>query len=162
MKKNILNLFISLTMLSAVALASDTNPPFIPPQPPRDGKMMPAKPSSKEIKKMDKMIEERLNLTDEQIKILKANRQKNVKELEKIVSKMDALHKKIRNIYLLGLPTYQADIKSAPYKMELVILKQNADMIRNQNRKTFESVLTPEQKAEFKKFKSELPKNRIR
>lgn len=110
----------------------------------------------KSFKAIDKVLEERLNLTDEQIKYLKSNRQKKLKEMEKIISKMETTHKKIRNIYMLGIPKYQADIKSSPYKMELVLLKQNADLIRAQNRKNFEAILTPEQKTELKKVRQEM------
>ena len=158
MKKNLLYLVLSVTLLSSLAFAENLA------EPPIDGNFPPKhdfahkKPTKQDFKKMDKFIEQRLNLSDEQIKILKSKRQKNIKELEKIIAKMEINHKKIRDIYLLGLPKYQADIKSAPYKMELVMLKQNADSIRNQNRKEFEAILTNEQKAEFKKLKNELPK----
>ena len=158
MKKNLLYLMLSVSLLSSAVLAETiTEPPIrnnFPPQRSFEHK----KPTKQDFKKMDKFIEQRLNLSDEQIKILKSKRQKNIKELEKIIAKMETNHKKIRDIYLLGLPKYQADIKSAPYKMELVMLKQNANSIRNQNRKEFEAILTNEQKAEFKKLKSELPK----
>ena len=159
MNKNIFKIFVITALITVPAMAEEANPPFMPPRPPMNGeRIQPKKPTPKEIKQMDKMIAERLSLTDEQLKVLKGDRQKNMKELEKIINKMEKNHKKIRDIYLLGLPPYQADIKSAPYKMELVLLKQNADKIRNQNRKNFEAILTPEQKAEFKKFRSEMAK----
>lgn len=159
MKKNVLKLFVAgLLLISNATFASQAtyNEPLNPPNPP-ESNVIPS-PKGKEIKQMDKMIEQRLNLTPEQIKVLRANKQKNIRELEKIIAKMENTRKKIRNVHLLGLPKYQEDLRTAPYKMELVLLKQNADMIRSQNRKTFESVLTPEQKVEFKKFKSELPR----
>jgi len=158
MKKNTLCLIIlsAFLFLSMPSMANEFNPPIGYQETQR-----PPKPSFKEIKQVDKMLEKRLNLTDEQIKSLRVNKQKNMKEIQKSVTKMEALHKKISEIYMLGLPKYQADLKSAPYKMELVIHKQNIDKIRAQNRKNFEAMLTPEQKIEFKKFKSELPKRQL-
>ena len=156
MKKNILILTFLTILFGLPTLADEIN---LPPSPEMQRPIMPPhKPTAKDFKEMDKKLAQRLNLSDEQVKVLKTNRQKNIKELEKTISKMEATHKKIRNIYLLGLPKYQADLKSAPYKMELAILKQNADNIRKQNRKNFEAILTPEQKIEFKKFREELPK----
>lgn len=155
MKKKILILSILALFITPISFGQEFKPEFG--RNPGEYKH-PIRPSSKEIKRLDKFIEERLNLTPEQIKLLKANRQKNFKKLEKTIDKMEANHREIRNIYMLGIPSYQADLKSAPYKLELVILKQNADAIRHQNRKYFESILTPEQKAEFKKLKSELPR----
>ena len=163
MNKTILKLIIITSLLIPNVMAEPALPPVNnPDMHPQHGQfIMPPKPTSKEIKQMDKLIEQRLNLTDEQIKMLKTNKQKNMKELEKIVSKMETLHKKIRDVYLLGIPKYQADLRTAPYKMELALLKQNADTIRYQNRKFFLSILTNEQKNEFKLLKEELIRNRV-
>ncbi len=113
-------------------------------------------PKIKDLKQFDKELAIRLNLTDEQLKILRKNKAKNIKAMEDTIDKMESVRKKIRNIYIIGIPKYQADIRTAPMKMELVLLKQNADKIREENRKNFESILTPEQKKEFEQFKKEL------
>ena len=83
--------------------------------------------------------------------------------MNKIIKKMQELHDKIRNVYLTGIPKFQADIKTAPLKAELVLLKQQADKLRIEHRKNFENILTPEQKAKFQMLKKEMhSKNQIR
>ena len=117
-------------------------------------------PKMRDLKELDKEISTRLNLTDEQLKILRKNKTKNIKSMEETISKMESVRKKIKNVYIIGIPKYQADIRTAPMKMELVLLKQNADKIRYENRKNFESILTPEQKKEFEQIRKELIQER--
>ena len=113
------------------------------------------KPTIKEQKEFDKMLDDRLHLTQEQKDYIKTNRTKNIKEMKKTVSEMENLHKKIKDIYLLGIPKYQADLRSAPYKAELAILKQNAKKRKIENRKNFENILSKEQKIELEKIREE-------
>lgn len=120
----------------------------------------PHKPTQKERREFDKMLEERLNLTEEQKNYIKQTRPKHIKEMEKTVSKMEDLHKKIKDVYLLGLPKYQADLRTAPYKTELALLKQNAQKQRAQNRKNFENILTKEQRAELELIRKERAQKR--
>ena len=115
----------------------------------------PHKPTLKEQKQFDKMIDERLHLTDEQKAQIKSNRAKHLKNMQKTISKMEALHKKIKNVYMLGLPKYQAELRIAPYKTELALLKQEAKRQRAEYHKNFENILTKEQKTEFEKMKKE-------
>lgn len=117
---------------------------------------IPQKPSFKEQRQMDTLINERLNLSQEQQERLKTDRANHKKEMDKIIHKMEILHDKIRNVYYSGIPKFQADIKTAPLKAELVLLKQNADKLRLEHRKNFETTLTTEQLAEFNKLKEEL------
>ena len=148
MNRKILSIFAIFVMMSSCALAHDCHRKDIPP-----------KPSYFQQKKMDNLIAERLQLTQEQQNQLKKNRAEQKKEMEKIIKEMNKKHEAIRNIYLTGIPKFQADIKSAPYKAELVVLKQNANKLRQNHRKSFESILTKEQKAEFEVLKKELAKN---
>ena len=141
-----MNKIITILMLIAIptcVLAQDFEPP------------RPHKPTQKEQKEFDKMFEQRLNLTEEQKEYIKQTRPKHRKEMEKTISEMEKLHKKIKDVYLLGLPKYQADLRTAPYKAELALLKQNAQKQRAQNRKNFENILTKEQKAELEKMRNE-------
>lgn len=117
-------------------------------------------PTQKEQKEFDKMLEQRLNLTEEQKNYIKQNRPKHIKEMKKTISQMEDLRKKIKDVYLLGLPKYQADLRTAPYKAELALLKQNAQKQKAQNRKNFENILTSEQKVELEKMRKERAKNR--
>jgi len=106
-------------------------------------------------KEIDKMLDSRLHLTDEQKKYIKDNRPGHIREMKKTVSAMEDLKRKIRNVYLTGIPKYQADLRTATMKLELVMLKQNADRQKTENRKNFENILSPEQKIEFEKIKKE-------
>lgn len=142
MKKILVNIIISLLIFAPVCLAHVGEPP--------------SKPTFKQQREFDKMLDNRLKLTQEQKEQLKANRIKHFKEMDKIVSRMQVLHDKIRNVYLTGIPPFQADLKTAPYKAELVLLKQNVDKLKQEHRKSFENILTQEQKLEFEKIKKEL------
>ena len=119
-------------------------------------KQIPHKPTFKERRQMDKLLDERLNLTNAQQEQLRKNRSEHRKQMDNIIENMEIQHKKIRDVYYSGIPKFQADLKTAPMKAELVILKQNADKLRQENRKKFEQILTQEQKVEFEKFKKEM------
>lgn len=113
------------------------------------------KPSLKEQRQMDVFLSEKLNLTQEQQEILKKNRSQYKKNMEKIVKEMQELHDKIKDIYLTGIPKFQADIRTAPLKAQLVTLKQNANKLRQERRQAFENILTEEQKIKFEAIKKE-------
>ena len=116
------------------------------------------RPDMKEFRKIDKLLNERLNFTPEQKIEIRKNHTKFKHEMDKIIDEMENEHTKIRNIYLSGIPQFQAQLKSAPSKAKLVILKQKADNLRQENRKQFEQILDENQKAEFEKIKLELSK----
>ena len=117
---------------------------------------IPKKPPIAEQKRIDKLLNERLNFTKEQKEKIRKNHSAFSKEMDKIIAQMQEEHNKIRNIYMLGLPPFQANIRSAKHKANLVILKQKADCLRDKNRKNFEEILTQEQKSEFEKIKIEI------
>lgn len=118
-------------------------------------------PSQKQIKNFDALLDSRLHLTKEQKELLKQNRAKRHKDMKKVVSRMQELKEKIRNVYLTGIPPFQAELRTAPYKAELVILKQKINIIREERRIEFENTLNQEQKIEFEKFKKELAQKRL-
>lgn len=120
---------------------------------------IPPRPNKKIIKDLDKLLDERLHLTDEQKQQLKQMRPRHKAEMEQVVKQMKICHLKIRNVYLSGIPPYQAGIKTAPYKAQLAILNQNAMNLKDSHRKEFEKILTPEQKIEFEKLREERKKH---
>lgn len=144
MIKKIMTLLTITLISSNIAFAHDCD------------KHIPYKPTFKEQRQMDKMLDERLNLTNTQQEQLRKNRSEHRKQMDNIIENMEIQHKKIRDVYYSGIPKFQADLKTAPMKAELVILKQNADKLRQENRKKFEQILTQEQKVEFEKFKKEM------
>ena len=125
-----------------------------------DKKNVPHKPTFKEQREFDKLLNEKLNLSEKQQELLKKNRSNHKREMKKIVDKMQKLHDDIREVYLSGIPKFQADLKTAPMKAQLVSLKQNADKLRLEHRKAFESVLTTEQKAIFDEMKKDSKPNK--
>ncbi len=145
MKKIIISAFLITLFLSSAPSFSN------------DYKNTPSRPNPKEI---NRMIEKRLDLTNEQKEEIKNALQENRKEMKKIIKRMIFLHDKIKTVYQTESSKYQAHIKTAPYKAELVILKQRADILRNENRKTFENLLNKEQKTEFEKIKQEMRQNK--
>lgn len=114
------------------------------------------KPSCKEKKEFMQLLDSKLNFTTEQKAILKENGKKNRKEMEKVVKKMEKLQHEIKAIYTSSNSKLEADIKSSTKKMQLVLLKQEADNLRKKHREEFEKILTNEQKIEFEKFRKEL------
>ena len=113
-------------------------------------------------KNFDAMLDSRLHLTDEQKQKINENRVQYRQELQKTIKKMEYLGKKIKKIYLTKTSKIQADIESAPLKLELAMLKQKADKIRIENRKKFEQILNDDQKAEFEKIKQEFHNKKIK
>ncbi len=144
-------LFILISGLFFINLSADA-------QQMHYGKMKPISKQEHEqrIKKFDEMIAKRLNLTDEQKTKIAKDKKKNQKELQKIFNEMKKEQREIRNVYLTGIPKYQADIRTSASKAKLALLAQKAKAIREENRKNFESVLTPEQKIEFEKIMQEM------
>jgi len=121
---------------------------------------LPHKPTYKERKEINTLLNEKLNFTQEQEEQIRDNRIAHKKEMSKIINKMQKLHDKIRDVYYSGIPKFQADIKTAPMKAELVLLKQEADKLRLEHRKKFENILTQEQKIKFNELKKEIHANK--
>ncbi len=113
-------------------------------------------PSKKEVQEFHKMLDSRLNLTLEQKEIINKNRELHRKKMKQIVNRMDNLKDRIKNIYLNETSPLVAELKIAPMKAELALLKQNADNLKKEYRKNFENILTQEQKIEFEKIRKEL------
>ena len=118
------------------------------------------KSTFKQKVEINAQLNERLNLTSQQQAQLRKNRAEYRKNINDIIEKMEKLHLNIRDIYYSGIPKFQADLKTASMKTELVLLKQNANKLREEHRKNFIKILTPEQKIEFQNFKKELLLNK--
>ena len=77
---------------------------------------MPSKEKLKNAAKFDEYLDTQLHFTQEQKNFIKQNRQKYKKDLSKILNQMQKLHDEIRDVYILGIPKYQADIRTASKK----------------------------------------------
>lgn len=165
MKKNIL--LTGLVLMSVLACTQMVNAqPQVNENPQQSQQnyrhAMPHDPKIREerAKKFDEILAQRLSLTQEQKDAIEKSRKKTRKELEKIYDAMKKEQKKIRDVYMTGIPAYQANIRTSASKAKLAVLKQKADSIREESRKNFEKILTPEQKAEFEKFRQEMSEKR--
>ena len=121
---------------------------------------IPHKYTFKEQRQIDKFLIETLELSDKQQEELKKNRAAHRKQMNDIIKNMEEIHIKIRNVYYSGIPKFQADIRTAPLKAELVLLKQNANKLRLDHRKTFENILTQEQKIKFEQIRKDIKKTK--
>lgn len=146
-----------LVLFNNITLAQEMKPNFNKIPPPQ---IHHKKPTAKQQKEFDKLLDERLKLTKEQKEYIAKNRPKHIKEMEETIKKMDDLHKKIGKIYNSNNSKFQADLQTASMKTELAILKQNAIKQKRENRKNFENILTKEQKIEFEKLRKELAQKR--
>ncbi len=120
----------------------------------------PTKESIKRECKMDEYLDQRLHFTQQQKEYIKHNRQKYKKDMEKIVKQMQECHDRIFEVYMTGLPRYQTDLRTAGDKAMLVVLRQNAKRTKENHTKSFEAILSPEQKAEFQKIRKEFAQNK--
>lgn len=151
MIKNILTILTIIFVTQCGAFAHECTEKFVP-----------RKPTIQEQKKMDDFLKEKLNLSETQQEQISKNRTQHRKEMSKIIKKMETKHDSIKEIYMIGIPKFQADIRTAPMKAELVLLKQEADKLRMEYRKSFENILNEEQKSIFKELKKDMMLNNSR
>ena len=97
----------------------------------------------------------RLGLTEEQKQTLDRQRNEDLKEIKPVLEEMSAKRQEFENISNSNMPQIEKEAKLLKLKSDMRDLKAKADEKRSQNMKRFESVLTEEQKAEFKKIKEE-------
>lgn len=105
--------------------------------------------------KKGNQLDKILNLTQEQKDILKQNREESIKKMKPIMKKMSKNKYEIDKIMLSDLPKAKKIEKVEKIKTEMKALKVQADEIRKDDMKKFESVLTDEQKVKFEEFKKE-------
>lgn len=106
--------------------------------------------------KIDRILDERLHLTEDQKVKLEENRKQYREEMAKTIQQMEFLRRRIKHIYLTETNKLEANFKATPLKIELALLKQEANRIRLQSRKNFENTLNESQRTEFQKIKDEL------
>lgn len=127
----------------------------------RQGKMDPAaiEKMKKEHQKRKSEMDARLKLTEEQKKTIEDNRLKDREKMKPVFDKIVAKRQKIDEINNSSLPQAEKDKQINAIKCELKDLKTQANMLRDENMKNFESILTPCQKTEFEKMKQEHKNN---
>ena len=100
-------------------------------------------------------MEEYLNLTEQQKAQVKANRIKSRKAMKPIMNSINDKREAILDVMDSDLPKAQQEAKIKTLKSDIKALRQQADKIREQNMKDFESILTKEQKTKLEQFKKE-------
>ena len=157
-------LLLTFTMLSTLTMLGASACPVkgagdCPPPPPKfEKKFAPHKgPHHFAHKKKCNLIKE-LNLTEEQKAILKQNREESKKKMKPIMKKMSKKKYEIDKVMLSNASKLEKIEKIEKIKAEMKVLKIQADKIRKEDMKKFESVLTDEQKAKFEEIKKERKK----
>ena len=101
-------------------------------------------------------FEKRLNLTEEQKQTIEANKIKDREKMAPIMKDIREKQKSFREIDSnANLTVEQKEKEKQKVKAEIKALKGQADKYRQENMKSFENVLTPQQKTEFEKIKKE-------
>lgn len=154
MKKTlILASIIALTMTGTVYAGTTTQ---AKPQPQaKNGQMMPPPPREFKGDKHRAEFEKRLNLTEAQKAKIEKNRQADMAKLKPIKDKIRAKKEAKYEIIKKYEETNPDLIK---LNKEIKALKEQEHKIMEANRKSFESILTKEQKAELAKMQAERAK----
>lgn len=139
-------------------------PPVQPPPcteecgpPPPPFKMNPkcAEKMKKEHEKRKAEFDSRLKLTDAQKATIEKNRQDGRDKMKPIFDEMQAKKLKMQEVYSSTLSQEEKNKKIADLKSEIKALRDKAHALREENMKCFETILTPEQRAEFSKMRQE-------
>ena len=155
MKKTLILASIIALCLTNTAYAGTTTTTQAKQQPPvKNGKMMPPPPKDfhKDKNKHKAEFEKRLNLTEAQKAKIEKNRQADMKKLKPIKDQIRAKKEAKHEIIKKYEETNPDLIK---LNKEIKALKEQEHKIKEANRKSFESILTKEQKAELEKMKAE-------
>lgn len=123
----------------------------------RDGYIKPYPELGERAKKHNENIEKRLNLTEAQKAKLKKNREASKVKMDPLIQQIQKKQdEKFKIIQKYG----RENPDLIKLNKEIRELRAQYDVIRKENKKYFESVLTKEQKAELAKMKTERKKNR--
>lgn len=159
----------TLKLISILALALIVNtaavqaaPDFSRPMPEEhmDGQGFPPPlPSGTELKKhrppSHEEFEKRLNLTEEQKALAKAQREASIEKIKPIVEQIKAKKAEIEAVQKTRMAQRAIDERVAELQGEIRELRKQAHEIRKENMKAFEATLSEEQKKELQKMKEE-------
>lgn len=100
-------------------------------------------------------FEKRLNLTEEQKQIAKAQREKSIEKIKPIIEEINNKKAEIEKTKMSRMAQQAIDEKVAELQGEIRALRKKAHEIRKENMKAFEASLTEAQKKELQKMKEE-------
>ncbi|MCM1009248.1 MAG: Spy/CpxP family protein refolding chaperone [Fusobacterium sp.] len=156
--------FLIIAMLAFVFAGTSANicqaePDFSRPMPeehsfdhhrhPHGDKMKGHRPPSRED------FEQRLNLTDEQKQIAKAQREKSIEKIKPILEEINNKKSEIEMTKMSRMAQQAIDEKVAELQGEIRALRKQAHEIRKENMKAFEASLSEAQRKELQKMKEE-------
>ena len=130
-------------------------PPFPPNISPKCMEKM-----KKEHEKRKAEFDKRLNLSDAQKATIEKNRAEDRVKMKPLFEDMKAKKLKIQEVYNSNLSKEEKDKQISELKSQLTELKKKAHVLREENMKKFEEILTPAQKKEFEKMKKEHKKDK--
>lgn len=100
-------------------------------------------------------FEKRLNLTDEQKQIAKAQREASIEKIKPIMEQIKNKKAEIEMTKMSRMAQQAIDERVAELQGEIRELRKQTHEIRKENMKAFEATLTDDQKKELKKMKEE-------
>ncbi|OGI02446.1 MAG: hypothetical protein A2Y25_01295 [Candidatus Melainabacteria bacterium GWF2_37_15] len=149
MKKSLVSLTAAMLIVSAGNYAYAQEPPFMHHE---NGQKMTMEQKKQHMQQVKDELQQRLNLTETQ---QEKSKQMHMEHREVMKPLMDKIHQKWQEIKALkesGASQEEIKVK----KEEIKALREQTNTIRKEHMQKFESILTPEQKTEFKKFREEM------
>ena len=164
--KKLAVLLCALTLISSAAIAEETTvAPAAEQKAPavNEGIKNPdnvkTRPSKEEMMKIRKAreaaFEKKLGLTDEQKAKAKEIRLNGHKQMKPVIEQIIAKKKEAEMVKMSRIATWAQEEKLAVIDKEIADLEKQANEIRKQNMKQFESILTRDQRKILKQMKKE-------
>lgn len=152
--KKLAIMLCAMTVLAGYAAAAETQ--NVPPE----RKQPPSKEQLKQFKKAhEAAFDKKLGLTEVQKLKARELRKEGHAKMEPVMKQIFAKKQEAEAIRNSKISVQAQEEKLAQIDKDLAELKKQADQIRKQNMKDFESILTREQKSTLKKMKKEGRKN---
>ncbi len=156
--------FLIITLLSLFVAGLGTNicqaePDYSRPMPEEHGFDRPHHPHGDKMKShrppSHEEFEKRLNLTEEQKALAKAQREASREKIKPIIEEINNKKSEIEKTKMSRMAQQAIDERVAELQAEIRTLRKKAHEIRKENMKAFEASLSEEQQKELKKMKEE-------
>ncbi len=144
-----------LVLLLAFYLSSVTFQAKIPEDTMKNRPPMPPRMTEQERVQRESAFEQRLGLTEEQKQKSKELRLEGRDKIKPVIEKMKSREAEIEMVKKSKLSQQEQENKLNSLNADLKTLRKQAHDIRVENMKSFEEILTPEQKQTLKEMKQE-------
>ena len=144
-----------LVLLLALYLTSATVQAKIPENCMKNRPPMPPQMTQQERAQHEKAFEQRLGLTEEQKQKSKELRFEGRKKIKPVIDKIKSREQEIELVKRSNLTPQEQEIKLNSLNADLKTLHKQAHDIRIENMKSFEEILTQEQRQILKEMKQE-------